>query len=296
MRKLEYTIDFVHLKKIKKSIVPTLFTEHQFKLIEKKSLGKKMSYSEKNEFSRAVSRKMKAINEITEKESEQIFVYSKDRINSKRLKLAINYIKIYSRKFRNKHIFITGSFLYNENYNDIDMFVISKYDKEDYHEGKIHVNYLDEGVYSTLFFASIKKLCISNKYIGETEIKEKPDIDIFISLYQELFNDLDKRYKGIKSTLREFVVYAAFFGKGPIPNSFEIRQHIDSILKSKKPKEVIKKIFVNSIILGANQNKALKSMKSIISSYHDVMKEYKQHKKYYLKLIEAFNEVISIES
>lgn len=36
MRQLDYNINLEHFKKIKQEIVPTIFTKHQFNLIEKK--------------------------------------------------------------------------------------------------------------------------------------------------------------------------------------------------------------------------------------------------------------------
>jgi magnesium-transporting ATPase (P-type) len=150
MRKLDYIINLEHFRQIKRDIVPILLTEHQFHLTEKKFTNKKMTDSEKNEFSRTVSRKMRAINKILEKETDNVYIYGKNKIKKERLKLAIKYIKKFSRKFKNKHIFIVGSFLYNSKYNDIDVFVVSKYEKEDYRSGKFHINYLPEDVYDSL--------------------------------------------------------------------------------------------------------------------------------------------------
>jgi len=296
MRRLRYTLDLELFKKIKKDIVPALFTEHQFNLIKKKFTNKKMSDSEKNEFSRTISKKMNAINKILEKETSNMFVYGKDKIKTGRLKLAITYIKKFSRIFKNKHLIISGSFLYSDKYNDIDIFVVSKYEKEDYRLKKFHINYLAEDVYPSLFFASIKRLCVSNKKIINYKIKEKAGINTFISIYQELFNDLDRSFKGIKATLREFLLQAAFIGKAPIPDSLELKQQIDSILKLKKPNEIIKKIFVKTIVLGISHKKAVAAMKEMVKSYKDILKEYKQHKNYYLKLMQAFDEVVAIES
>ncbi len=289
MRKLEYQINLEHFQKIKADIVPTLFTEHQFQLIKKRFTNKTMTQSEKNEFSRTVSRKMKAIYKITNKDN--IFTYG--NIKEERLKLAKKYLKKNSRKFKNKHVLISGSFLYKEKYNDIDVFVITKYEKEDYKENNFHINYLTEDVYSSLFFASLKKLCISNKEIKNNEIKEKVNLDTFISIYQELFNDLDKKHPASKFTLREFLLQAAFLSKSPIPNSKELKLQLDSIKKN-KPKEIIKKIFTNSVLLGINPKIATKTMKEMINSYQNIGKEYKQHKNYYQDLIQAFQEVVAI--
>lgn len=294
MRKLKYSIDLKHFREIKKEIVPALFTEHQFELIEKKAENKALTLSEKNEFSRTISKKMNAISKIMKK--EDIFIYGKEKIRKDRLSLARAYLKRFSRKFKNKHIFISGSFLYKEKYNDIDVFVISQYEKEDYKSDGFHINYLTESVYNSLFFASIKKLCVSNRELFSDEIKEEINIDTFISLYQELFNDLENNFKGIRKTLREFLMQAAFIGKMPIPDSSELYLQTSSILGSKKPKEIIRRIFVKSVVIGIKPEKAIISMKEMIDSYKDIIKEYKQHKNYYLDIIQGFKEVISIES
>lgn len=296
MRKLDYSINLEYFNEIKKDIVPTLFTKHQFDLINKKFLGRRMTDSEKNEFSRAVSKKMIAINKIFKKETKGVFVYGKEKIKPDRLKQAYKYLNKFSRKFRNKHVIITGSFLYSQQYNDTDIFVISKYEKEDYNIGKFHINYFTEDVYNSLFFRSIRKLCISNKEMLQYPLKEKVDIDTFISLYQELFNDLDKNFKGVKSTLREFLLQASFIIKAPIPDSLDLKNEVDNIVKLKNPKEIIKNIFINTVLIGVNKKKALNAMKSMIFLYKELIKEYKQHKNYYLDIMDTFSRVISIES
>ena len=295
MRRLSYTIDLEHFRKIKKEIVPTLFTEHQFSLIEKKFSGKKFSLSEKNEFSRTISRKMKALNAVLGKEGD-IFIYGKEKILAKRLPYAASYLKKYSRKFKNKLVIVAGSFLYSESYKDIDIFVVSKYEKEDYIEGKFHISYLSPDVYNSVFFESLRQICISNRRINESKLSETANLDIFISLYQELCNDLSSNPNAIKSTLREFLIQAAFISKRPIPDSLELKKQLDSILNLKKPISLIKLIFVSSTILGEDRKKAILTMKTMIASYEDIITEYKQHKSYYLEIIGAFKEVIAIES
>ena len=59
---------------------------------------------------------------------------------------------------------------------------------------------------------------------------------------------------------------------------------------------MIKKIFVNSILLGAERTEAICLMEDMIRSYEDIMEEYKEYKDYYLDLMQAFKEVVSIES
>lgn len=292
MRKLSYSLDTAHLSRIKAQIVPTLFTNHQFNLIEKKFQNKKMTSSENNEFSRTISKKMKAIHALMEK--EDIFVYSKERIRKDRLLLARQYLRRFSRIFRNKPIFITGSFLYQEKYNDIDIFVISKYDKKDYQEGKFHINYLSEEVYGSLFLRSASKLCISTKKMELHGMREDLNQDTFISLYQELRNDINTKFLGIKKTLREFLLQAAYFSNLPLPASDELAAQINAILRIKEPSKIIQKIFVQAMILGFPVKRTVEDMREMVSSYKEVMREYPQHKEHYLDLIEGFQEVIAL--
>ena len=136
MRKLTYSIDLEHFKEIKNKIVTVIFTRHQFDLIEKKLTNKTLTHSEKNEFSRTISRKMNAISLISNK--EDIFIYGKEKIKKERLIKAKKYIKELTRKFKNKHILISGTFLYKKEYNYIDVFVVFKYEKEKYKLKKFH--------------------------------------------------------------------------------------------------------------------------------------------------------------
>ena len=149
-------------------------------------------------------------------------------------------------------------------------------------------------VQTSLFFASLRRLCLTNKKLTTPKIKENVNLDTFISLYQELFNDLDRKFKGVKKTLREFLLQASFLSQEPIPDSVELRKQVDSILKLKKPEEIIKKIFVKTIVINTKPKKAIQLMKKMIDSYQDLINEYHQHKSYYLDLIQAFKEVISI--
>jgi len=296
MRKLAYSMDLAHLRQIKNDIVPALFTSHQFDLIIKKFSGKEMTPSEKNEFSRTISKKMKGILQLVNKQSNGIFIYGKERMIPERLQQASIYLKRFSRQFKNKHIILTGSFLYSKSYNDIDIFIVSKYEKEERSEGKFHINHLTEDVYTSLFFKSITKLCISNREIIKYPIKEEASLDNFISLYQELFNDLDKNFKGIRSTLREFLLQASFIANATVPDSLDLRNEANSIINLKNPKEIIKNIFINAVLIGVRKEKALSAMKQMLVSYQEVIKEYKQHAPYYLEVMDAFKRVISLES
>lgn len=283
MRTLSYSIDLDYFNDIKKEIVPILFTEHQFSLIIKRFTNKQLTLSEKNEFSRTISRKMKAINKIAKK--EDIITYGKTMREKKGKKI----IKELSKRFKNKHILLTGSFLYKKHYNDIDIFVISKYDKEDYKKDNYHINYISST--SNLFFQSISKTCISNRKLN-SKFTEKPNLDRYISLFQELSNDIISRRKDLKWMLKEFLLYSDFISGSGVLDSKELTGKYTIMANKKNLFRIVRNIFVNSVSLGITSNILRKDMKKMKKLYENSAKDNKQHQNYYLNMADAFSEVI----
>ncbi len=296
MRKLSFKLDLAKVRKIKKEIVPAIFTLHQFHLIEKKFSGTRMTASEKNEFSRTISRKMRAVYALTAKEVQGVFVYGKEKIIPSRLQHTINYLKRFSRKLKSKLLFITGSFLHQQSFQDIDIFVISKYDKEDYREGRFHINYLSEQAYGSLFLASAKKVCVSTTDFSALKITEKIDFETYLSLYQELMNDIQNKSPGIKKTLREFLLQDAFLTQSPLPDSLELHQQVQGLLRVQNLQIILRKLFVRALVMHTPSKKEIITLREMIASYKELEKEYPQHQHYYGETIDTFQEVITIGS
>jgi len=296
MRKLSYSLDLARLMKIKADIVPVIFTKHQFGLIEKRLTNKRLTDSEKNEFSRSVSRKMKAIYQLMGKDSKNLFIKGKEHILPDRLRQTERLLARFSRKFKNKQVIISGSFLYSKDYNDIDIFVVSKYEKEDYKSGAYHINYLSEDSRSSLFFNSIAGLSMSNKKIDALPIDEKGLIDKLISVFQELYDDIDKKRNGAKSTLREFLLLASYLPNQALPDSRQLSIEVKKVLALKNPKDIIKNIFVNAAAMHPEKKSASKAIQHMLSSYNELMKEYPSHKDYYLDISSAFKKVVELAS
>jgi predicted nucleotidyltransferase len=296
MRKLSYELNWNHLQQAKEQIVPTLFTEHQFALIEKRTKKKKMTPSEKNEFSRTISRKMKAIYLLMNKTAADVYVYGKEKIIQKRREDAEKLLRKYAHQFKGKQVILTGSFLYSSRYNDIDIFVITEYEKEEYKINKIHINYLNPEARDTLFFSSISKLCISNKELYPKLPEEKGDHHKMISLYQELLNDLDQYPHAVKQTLREFLLLSSWILKSSVYDSQELKEMSDRIINCKKPKEIIKKIFIQTFTMGIKPRITEKSLGRMIQSYTELIKEYPNHRENYNFIINTFQEAIDLAS
>ena len=180
MRKLENYIKLENLENSKKYLVPYIFTENYYNILKARLKGKKLSENETYYYSHFIKKKLKAIIELMELDT--IF-NGNEFVRKDRLNKSMSLLKKYSRKHKGMKTLISGSFLYNKKYNDIDVFVISKYDKEDYKEGNVHINYLPENVEKTLFFQSINSISVSN-FKSENKVEENFKVADILHLYE----------------------------------------------------------------------------------------------------------------
>lgn len=283
------------LPHLKEEIVPALFTEHQFDLLQKKARQEKLTASEKVEFSRSISKKLQALNQIMGKRN-RLFIYGKEKILPERLKKAKKLLRQFSRQFKNKPLLIGGSFLYSKKYNDLDIFVIEKYEKDDYKKDQHHINYLPPAALSSLFFNSLGKICLSNFDLSEIKVGEEITANQIISKYQEIRQDLaaDNR-SWLKIDLRDFIITCHYTSYQVILDSAQLRSSLNNLLSKKKKEKLIQKMFVQTLVMGFESKNIRAVSINMIKSYQDLIKEY-QNKAYYEELIDDFREVLDCAS
>ena len=124
MVKFENIISLDLLKDSKDLLVPHIFSQNYFQILKAKLEGKKLNNNERYYYSHFIKKKLTAMTALLGIDTE-IYVNGKEHIRKDRLKQAVNILKKYSRKHRNKKILLAGSFLYKAQYRDIDIFVIS---------------------------------------------------------------------------------------------------------------------------------------------------------------------------
>ncbi len=248
MRKLENYIKLENLEKAKNYLVPHIFTENYYNILKAKIIGKKLSDNERYYYNHFIKKKLNGIIELMEMDT---LVNGKEFIRKDRLNKAITLLKEYSRKHKNMKMLISGSFLYNEKYNDIDIFIISKYEKEDYKDGKVHINYLPANVEKTLFFQSIKAISISN-FESEENIEEDFNISDILHLY-ELVILLIIQKDNYLQELRDLIVRLEYVSNRVILNSMQLKIITGKITKSKNPIQVINKYLIAKIINAYNR-------------------------------------------
>ena len=261
--------DVDYLNKIEKDIVPIIFTNKQINILKKRIMNKKLNVNERINLYRSINKKIKAIELLSNQKNE--FVYGKEEIIYDRLNQGKKILNKFFRNHKSTKIILSGSYLWNKKYNDIDLFIISKYKKKDFKKNKLHVNYILEEDMDTIFFSSIMKISITNfNYLKKKKFK----LDIFdlISIYQELIIYLLKK-EDYKEELRNFILYSTYLSSNVILNSKQINLLFEKIDNSKNKIEIIQKIMTKTFLLNDDWN--IKDIKDMIKTNDELYKKYK---------------------
>jgi hypothetical protein len=132
-----------------------------------------------------------------------------------------------------KHCFITGSFLFKEKYNDIDIFVISRTKKNlKIANNKAKVTVIDFNDLYSLFYHSASKSCVSKNILPQPQVKAT------ISDYWQVINEavpalLNQKNKFHK-TVRFLILYTEYFKTREILDTFQLAKKINSFKSYKE--------------------------------------------------------------
>jgi len=240
--------------------------------------------------SRTIMKKLKAMQTL-HKPQDNYYLSGESFMLPERKEEALKILKQAELNHKNLKIIISGSFLYQKKYNDIDLFIISKYEKEDYKEDKLHFNYLKQEDENSLFVKSISQISISNFDASFLHVKERITISQIISKYQQVLKDItDKNNTWLKIDLRDLIMGCTYAGEKVVLNSAQLHHLVNKLTVNQNN---LKSLFVYSLLNGFE----LKTVKLIgvkmIQSYQELMKEYKGED-YYNSLIESFAEVLKV--
>ena len=131
------------------------------------------------------------------------------------------------RQIPAKHCFITGSFLFKEKYNDIDIFVISRTKKNlKIANNKAKITIIDFNDLYSLFYHSVSKSCVSKNILPQPQVKAT------ISDYWQVINEavpalLNQKNKFHKN-VRFLILYTEYFRTGEILDTFHLAEKISS--------------------------------------------------------------------
>jgi hypothetical protein len=142
------------------------------------------------------------------------------------------------KQIKAKHCFITGSFIHQEKYKDIDLFVVSRRKYIQTQNPKINLTILDFNDLHSLFYHSISKSCISKNILPSKPLK------VTLSDYWRVINEavptlLNQKSKYHKD-VRFLILYTEYFKTGEILDTFQLNKKINSFKSYKEILDYIK--------------------------------------------------------
>jgi hypothetical protein len=123
------------------------------------------------------------------------------------------------------HCFISGSFLFKEKYNDIDVFVISRKKNLGFKEKRVNLSIIDFNDVYSLFYHSVSKSCIAKNPLPMKPLKVTLS-DFWRVINESVPSFLNKKNNFCK-TIRLLVLYTEFFKENIVLDSFELNNKIN---------------------------------------------------------------------
>jgi hypothetical protein len=259
MGKIENLITAGSLERAKDFLVPTIFTKNYYSILKKKLEKNRLSENERYYYNHFIKKKLQGMAELFEIDTT---ANGKQFIKKDRLQKATGIIKKYSRKHKNMKLLVSGSFLFSNKYRDIDLFVISKYKKEDYTAGQIHVNYLPMDIEKTLFFKSIYAVSIAN-FKSDTQIDAKFSPNDVLHLYEIVVLLMMQGDKYLQE-LRDLVLQLEYLSNKVILNTIQLKTITDKIIRTKNSVQAISKYLTAKIISSYKRTVLIKTLKQFI--------------------------------
>jgi hypothetical protein len=205
------------------------------------------------------------------------------------LEEAVKILRKLEQKHKGKKIILSGSFLFNKEYNDIDVFIFSKYDKEDYQKRKIHVTFLPESALDSLFFSSLSKISISNfDYTPKNEFNI--ELNSVLQIYELLVNTILNE-EDYEKNLRDFILQTEFVSKGVVLNPKQLYYVKEKLLN--KRVDILSNNFINSLILSYDVVMLRSALRTQINDYKKLLTEYKNAKNLNI-YIDTYSKVIAL--
>jgi len=262
------TLDMV--RKSESQLKGRIFTELQLNILKKRLQKKQLNSNERTYYYKYIKSKIKAM--LSFFNIDEINIRGKDCMLENRMHEAIEILNKIKKKHKNKKILISGSFLFSRAYNDIDVFVFTRYNKEDYKKGKIHVNFLSEESINSMFFSSVSQISISNfYYTPKREFNIK--LDDVLHTYELLINHILNK-EDYQKELRIFLLETEYLSKGVVLNPKNVYDSRKKALMHRNITGILSNTLINAVIFAYRRNTLSKSLKQHIEDYKKLKNKY----------------------
>ena len=250
-----------------------LFTSLQLNILKKKLKKQRLNSNEKTYYYKFIKPKIKAM--LSFLGIDEINLQGRTEMLEERIPPAAAIIKKLEKKHKKKKIMVSGSFLFQKDYHDIDVFVFTKYHKEDYFQGQVHVNFMPESALESLFFSSLSQISASN-FTFTAKKDFALDFREFMQTYELLINYLLNR-EDCQKELRDFLIKSEYLAKGVILNPKQLSHFKKIVIKQKKIITILSTIFIHTLILNSKKE-FFKKLKERMADYQELSKQYQTAK------------------
>jgi hypothetical protein len=175
-------------------------------------------------------------------------------------------------KIKQKYCFITGSFLFKEDYKDIDIFIISRAKKEiKIDNDKARVSIIDFNDLYSLFYHSISKSCIAKNILPQKQLKVT--VADFWSVINEAVPLIMSGNENFRKEARNLVLYAEYFRTGDVLDTFQLSEKIEQFKTKEEIIDYINKE-IPAIIAKHMKKSYAKRFFYTQAGYYKEIKEY----------------------
>ena len=262
-----------------------IFTARQLQVLKDKLQRKELTSTEKTYYYKFIKPKVQAILKLCN--ISPVAILGREFLLPERIESAIKILHNMEQKHKNQKILLSGSFLFQPTYNDIDIFIFSRYHKEDYRWKNIHVTFLPESALNSLFFSSLAQISISN-FVPSITREFHLQLTEFLTTYELLVNEILHK-EDFQKTLRTLILQGEYLSRGTILNP---RQLYELGKKFTGNLIFLSRYLINSLLWSYSPPE-LKRLQQEIKEYEKLQQEY-QHSLNLPIYIETYKEVLEL--
>lgn len=176
----------------------------------------------------------------------------------------------------NKPAFISGSFLFKEKYNDIDIFIIDKKRKQYQKGNKDYIHITQKNLKQPLFCGAFLYSVANFDKSITPEIK-RPEYGDIIFLYQVAIKEIIDK-EDLKAR-KELIGKHYLFVNDKLLNSYEISKEFDKLdcMEDEKQIQSINNMIKELILQLYSKKYMYNLLGSEIKSFEDIIRSYKTH-------------------
>lgn len=267
---MENLINLKQLHAAEPLLEKRIFTSLQLDILKKKLRYQPLSRNEKTYYYKFIRPKVRAMFAFSG--MEETIAQGKEWMIPERIAKSKQILQQIKKKHKNAKILISGSFLFNQRYKDIDVFIFTKYQKEDYFWKELHVNFLPESALYSLFFSSLCQISLSN-FNSEGQKYFSFSLKEILQRYELLINEILNK-EDYQKGLRDFLLQIEYLSKKIILNPLQLYT-LRKKFSHRQILSFLQRYLIENLSLNYSK-KRLALLRIYLKDYKKLSREYNQ--------------------